>query len=148
MDRYGIKSFIHGCRSEVLDILSALVAIPTINPPGKSYRRCVNYLSGLLKEWHITHDVIPVSAGQYPRFCILGEIGEGEESLHFHGHYDVVPAQSGGETPSFESESFLNGSGLTPLPDSRVVRMQNCVAWSGCFFYYEPEYPKEIGTKH
>ena len=76
------------------ETLSALVSIPTVNPPGKSYRRCVNYLSQRLKEWQISHEVIPVSSGRYPRFCILGGIGEGQNVLHFHGHYDVVPAHT------------------------------------------------------
>jgi succinyl-diaminopimelate desuccinylase len=76
------------------DNLSELVAIPTVNPPGKSYRRCVDYLTRLLKEWRIDHDVIPVTKGRYPRLCILGGVGEGAVGLHLHGHYDVVPAYS------------------------------------------------------
>lgn len=121
MDRHGIKSYVHGCRSEMLDILSALVAIPTINPPGKSYRRCVNYLSGLLKKWRIPHDVIPVSSGRYPRFCILGGIGEGEESLHFHGHYDVVPAQSPSQFQPEVRNSCLYGRGSSDMKSGLVA---------------------------
>jgi succinyl-diaminopimelate desuccinylase len=100
-----IKDFVDNNRGEMLDKLMALVAIPTVNPPGKSYRRCVDYLSLLLKEWHVPHDVIPVSGGRYPRFCILGGIGQGKKGLHFHGHYDVVPAQS----PSQFSPQIRNG---------------------------------------
>jgi succinyl-diaminopimelate desuccinylase len=87
-----IKRFVASCRQEMIENLSALVAVPTVNPPGKSYRKCIDHLSGLLKEWHIAHDVIPVTKGKYPRLCILGSVGEGEVGLHLHGHYDVVPA--------------------------------------------------------
>jgi acetylornithine deacetylase/succinyl-diaminopimelate desuccinylase-like protein len=71
MDRNKIRDFIDSSRREMIDNLSELVAVPTVNPPGKSYRRRVDYLTKLLKEWRIDHDVILVTKGKYPRLCIL-----------------------------------------------------------------------------
>lgn len=116
-----IKSFIHSNSQEMLDKLSALVAMPTVNPPGKSYRHGVDYLSRLLEEWHIVHDVIPVSEGRYPRFCILGRVGQGTEVLHFHGHYDVVPAQSPTQFKPYLRNACLYGRGSSDMKSGLVV---------------------------
>ena len=115
MDQDKIKSFVESSRQEMTEVLSSLVAIPTINPPGKSYRQCVDYVSGLLSEWHIAHDVIPVSSGRYPRFCVLGGLGQGREGLHFHGHYDVVPAYSARQFDPQIRNSCLYGRGSSDM---------------------------------
>lgn len=41
-------------RAQILEILCELIAIPTVNPPGKSYRQCVNYLSRKLRNWGLS----------------------------------------------------------------------------------------------
>ncbi len=120
MDRDNIKGFIENSFREMADHLSTLVAIPTINPPGKHYCQCVNYLSGLLKEWHIPHDVIPVSSGRYPRFCILGGIGEGKDLLHFQGHYDVVPVYSASQFDPQIRNGCLYGRGSSDMKSGLV----------------------------
>lgn len=79
-------------RQQIIITLSELVSIPTSNPPGQSYKECVDYLSQKLSEWKIGYQIIAVSDGDYPRFCLLGALGSGQEAIHFHGHYDVVPA--------------------------------------------------------
>ena len=81
-------------RAQILETLCELIAIPTVNPPGKSYRQCVNYLSEKLKNWDLSHRLVKVPDARFPRLSILGHYGEGRENLHFHGHYDVVPADS------------------------------------------------------
>lgn len=78
-------------RTDVISTLSDLIRIPTSNPPGQAYQQCVDYLSGLLKKWGISHKIVSVHQDKFPRFSILGEWGRGDKSLHFHGHYDVVP---------------------------------------------------------
>jgi succinyl-diaminopimelate desuccinylase len=121
MLREKIKSFVESCRREMTDDLSALVAIPTANPPGKSYGHCVDHLSGLLKKWHISHEMIPVSAGRYPRFCIQGGVGEGQEGLHFHGHYDVVPSCFGSQFDPLIRKGCLYGRGSSDMKSGLVA---------------------------
>ncbi|MFP4083149.1 MAG: M20/M25/M40 family metallo-hydrolase [Candidatus Aminicenantes bacterium] len=89
-----IKERIQEYRAQILETLSELIAIPTVNPPGKFYRKCVHYLSEKLRSWGVRHRVAEVPHGKFPRFSVLGYWGEGRETLHFHGHYDVVPADS------------------------------------------------------
>ena len=116
-----IKSFLESHRQEIIDNLSSLVAIPTINPPGECYRQCVEDLSELLKEWQIAHEVLPVTADEYPRFCILGGIGEGKEGLHFHGHYDVVPAYSAAQFIPRIRDDRLYGRGSSDMKSGLVA---------------------------
>jgi acetylornithine deacetylase/succinyl-diaminopimelate desuccinylase family protein len=81
-------------RADMINTLSDLIRIPTSNPPGQAYQQCVDYLSGLLSKWDINHRVISVPQKKFPRFSILGEWGRGKKSIHFHGHYDVVPVHN------------------------------------------------------
>lgn len=120
MPRDRIESFLNRNEPEMVRTLSRLVAIPTVNPPGRLYRRCVDYLSGLLKEWRVAHEVIPVSKSRYPRFCILGGVGEGKDSLHFHGHYDVVPAYSVAQFDPQVRNSRLYGRGSADMKSGIV----------------------------
>jgi len=115
-----IESFLNRNAPEMVRTLSRLVAIPTVNPPGRLYRRCVDYLSGLLREWRVAHEVIPVSKGRYPRFCILGGVGDGKESLHLHGHYDVVPAYSAAQFDPQVRNSRLYGRGSSDMKSGIV----------------------------
>lgn len=79
-------------RQEIIDTLCELIEIRTENPPGLNYKDCVDYLSQKLTTWKINHEIIPIPGGQYPRFAIIGNHSTGTKGIHFHGHYDVVPA--------------------------------------------------------
>ena len=102
-----IVEAISSCRDEILDFTKTLVSIPTENPPGASYLACVEAIVSKLREIGLdsTTVEVPDAALQmegvdnhgekpYPRYCLLSFYGEGERTLYFHGHYDVVPAQS------------------------------------------------------
>jgi acetylornithine deacetylase/succinyl-diaminopimelate desuccinylase family protein len=89
-----IAGYIASHETEITKMVSELVAIPTVNPPGRSYWECVDYLSGLLQSWGIEHEMLSIPHDSHHRYSILGSYGTGAEGLHFHGHYDVVIAQS------------------------------------------------------
>jgi acetylornithine deacetylase/succinyl-diaminopimelate desuccinylase family protein len=92
MLKNNIEEMAKKLRPGMINTLRDLIAIPTSNPPGQAYQQCADYLSGILEKWGIDFRVITGPQAEFPRFFILGEWGEGETSLHFHGHYDVVPA--------------------------------------------------------
>jgi len=121
MGEESISRFVADNHTQMTNTLSDLVAIPTMNPPGQAYKQCVYYLSGRLNTWNIEHDVISISKGKYPRFAILGEIGKGQESLHLHGHYDVVPSNSTGQfNPDVKGER-LYGRGASDMKSGLVT---------------------------
>src|SRR5512136_920321 len=77
---------IHGHRDAMVEWTEQMVAIPTENPPGACYPQAVKLIRSHLeklgfRDTHVAGD------------CVLSYIGEGERTLYFSGHYDVVPAQ-------------------------------------------------------
>jgi len=63
-----------------------LVALSTENPPGNHYGEAVGEIVQRLKELNFEDTRV---VGD----CVLSFIGEGDRTLYFSGHYDVVPAQ-------------------------------------------------------
>jgi len=118
-----IRSRVISCRQQIIKTLSDLVSIPTSNPPGDSYRECADYLSGLLSKWRIQHRIIRVPYGDYPRFSILGLLGKGREGLHFHGHYDVVPAFSPEQFEPCLKRDSLFGRGSSDMKGGLVAML-------------------------
>jgi len=88
----------------IREFCAALVAVPTENPPGRRYRECARLIARQLQALRLPAQIVRVpsrrlagadSAGRHrtePRWCVLSSLGEGQRSLYFHGHYDVVPA--------------------------------------------------------
>ncbi|MFQ6083781.1 MAG: M20 family metallopeptidase [Candidatus Aminicenantia bacterium] len=84
-------------KEEILDFTQKLISIPTINPPGENYLSCVEFIGEKLKENKIKYEIIKVPSltpdkKRFPRYNLLAYFGKGNRTLHFHGHYDVVPA--------------------------------------------------------
>ena len=76
----------------IVDLTCRLVAVPTENPPGRSYRECVELLVSELEALDLPYEVIEVpGSSTYPRYVLLSGFGSGP-TLYLHGHYDVVLA--------------------------------------------------------
>ncbi|MGC9117440.1 MAG: M20 family metallopeptidase [Thermoproteus sp.] len=85
--------------NKAVELLSQMVRIPTINPPGERYKDFVDFAERYFKGLGMDVEVIevpkPVVARacpecvDYPRYILLARIGE--PKVHFNGHYDVVP---------------------------------------------------------
>ena len=82
--------------------LRELVSVPTVNPPGSSYREIADSLSdwcqslGMRVDVHRVPDETVRAHGvdvAYPRFNLIArwDIGA-EKTVHFNAHFDVVPA--------------------------------------------------------
>jgi len=96
-------------------LLAELVAIPTENPPGRDYRACADVLEDRLRREGLECERFETSkqtekTGDSP-VCLIGNYGRGERVLYFHGHYDVVPAQSPEQFQPIRKEHFLFGRG-------------------------------------
>src|ERR1700681_1516267 len=114
-----ILSWLRGRKEEMAAFLAELVAIPTENPPGNRYRSCAEFLERHLHQsrldcelfaptdWRNEIDNAPV--------CPLARFGRGERTLYFHGHYDVVPAQSTEQFQPFRKDHFLFGRGACDM---------------------------------
>jgi len=127
-----IKEKVGGYRQKIIDTLCDLVAIPTVNPPGRSYQECVDYLSKKLKNWGFKHRLIAVPNKNYPRFSIIGFHGRGERSLLFHGHYDVVPEFSSEQFKPRIQGNRLYGRGSSDMKGGLVALLFALLAIKEC----------------
>jgi succinyl-diaminopimelate desuccinylase len=101
--------------NEMAALLAELVAIPTENPPGRNYRACTDLLESRMREYGLECDRVSTAnsnreAGDNA-VCLLGNYGKGDRTLYFHGHYDVVPAQSAEQFKPARKDHFLFGRG-------------------------------------
>jgi acetylornithine deacetylase/succinyl-diaminopimelate desuccinylase family protein len=103
-------------KDAVLAFCQDLVRIATENPPGNHYHECTDRLRQELDRLGLDHQVVeaPGDAGR-PRYNVLGFHGGGQRTVYFHGHYDVVPAQSREQFHPTVRNGRLYGRGATDM---------------------------------
>ena len=117
------------CRSvdeigeEMISFLQDLVRIPTVNPPGENYIAGAECIGNKLKDFGYDTHYIPAEGLaehtlKHPRVNVLGRM-EGSKprpSLHFNGHFDVVPVGDGWTVDPFGAlirDGKLYGRGVS-----------------------------------
>ena len=114
----------------MVQLLEKLISIPTVNPPGEHYQDIVMLLREELEPLGFEVEVVRVPdefvekvypwARGYPRFILLARLRGGEEgpTLHFNGHYDVVPPGQGWTVDPFNPvvrDGKVYGRGATDM---------------------------------
>jgi succinyl-diaminopimelate desuccinylase len=103
-------------RSGIVQFTSDLVAIPSENPPRRNYASCVNRIRKELDTLGLTYKTYDAPPhGSEPRANLLSFVGDGDETVYLHGHYDVVPAQSPEQYSPRVENGFLYGRGSTDM---------------------------------
>ena len=95
---------------EVEEILSDLIKIQTVNPPGGEIA-AAQYLKRLFDRYDISNEIIEPEPG---RASFIAHLGKGEKRLLYLSHTDVVPASEGWDFPPFSGEirdGFVHGRG-------------------------------------
>src|SRR5258708_2065376 len=87
---------------EMVEFLTRLIAIPTVNPPGENYAPCAELIGNRLREFGYDVAYVPAEGGpehttKHPRINVIGALNDSPARplLHFNGHFDVVPAGEG-----------------------------------------------------
>lgn len=106
--------------SSMLGLTQRLIALPTSNPPGENYQACIELMVQTLQKMSIPFQIISIPEGAtktspYPRYALIARHGEGEKTLHFHGHYDVVPAYTPEQFQPYRNKGFLFGRGASDM---------------------------------
>src|SRR5258708_10567444 len=131
-----LMEWLRGREDEMAALLAELVAIPTENPPGKNYRACADLLESRLRGAGLECERLEAGepnerTGDNP-VCLIANYGMGEKTLYFHGHYDVVPAQSPEQFQSSRKDHFLFGRGSCDMKGGIVAMLYAILALKEC----------------
>ncbi len=123
-------------QEEMATLLAELVAIPTENPPGRNYRACADFLESRLRQRGLDCERLEANGpkegtGDKP-VCLVASYGQGERVFYFHGHYDVVPAQSKAQFHPWRKDHFLFGRGSCDMKGGIVAMLYAILALKEC----------------
>jgi len=131
-----ILSWLRQREDRMAALLAELVAIPTENPPGKDYGRCAALLEKRLKDSGLDcarfEPPDPKTNSDDRPVSLLASYGQGERTLYFHGHYDVVPAQSAEQFQPSREGHFLFGRGACDMKGGIVAMLYAILALKEC----------------
>ncbi len=120
-------------REEILDFTRELIAERTENPPGRSYRSCVETIARRMRGLGLDSEIVEVPVGKgNPRYCLIGSYGPGERALYFHGHYDVVPAFDSGQFKPVLEGGRLYGRGSSDMKGGLAAMIYAVKALKEC----------------
>jgi succinyl-diaminopimelate desuccinylase len=124
------------CEDEMAALLADLVAVPTENPPGKHYRKFTELFISRAEKLGLQFERLEgswqeIPAGEAPA-CLCASYGQGERVFYFHGHYDVVPAQSEEQFLPQRKEHFVFGRGACDMKGGIVSMLYAILALKEC----------------
>ena len=106
-----VLAAVDAAADEIVDFTSALIRVPTVNPPGEAYEECARLIGSRLTASGFTVDYIPAIGRPehtrlLPRVNVVGlrKGGTDRPLVHLNGHYDVVPAGAGWTLDPFGGE--------------------------------------------
>jgi succinyl-diaminopimelate desuccinylase len=115
---------------EMAALLEALVSVPTENPPGRELGRCAALLRDALDRLGLSPELIelpPAGALEGPAI-VRGRVGDGEELVYFHGHFDVVPAQRPSQFEPVRRGGRIVGRGAADMKGGLVSMLFGAAA--------------------
>ena len=131
-----LRAWIDERANEMAALLMDLVALNTENPPGRGLGACARALHDAMERLDIATDLIQIPpSGTLEDPCILrSEVGDGPETVYFHGHYDVVPAQSPEQFQPRREDGRIIGRGTADMKGGLVSMLygEQRRAISGC----------------
>ena len=93
-----------------------LIRIASENPPGNQYRECMDRIRLEMDRLGLDSRVLEAPGDpDRPRYNLLSFYGDGQRTLYFHGHYDVVPAHSREQFTPRIAEGRLYGRGSADM---------------------------------
>jgi succinyl-diaminopimelate desuccinylase len=112
-------------RDAMVDFTRQLVAIPSENPPGNFYRETVELLVRHLRELGFADTRVEGD-------CVLSFLGQGDRTLYFSGHYDVVPAQDPSQFLPLIQGANLFGRGSSDMKSGLAAMIYAAKAIRDC----------------
>jgi acetylornithine deacetylase/succinyl-diaminopimelate desuccinylase-like protein len=125
-----VQAWLDDRGDEVAALLEALVRVPTENPPGRELGRCAGVLRDALDGLGFAPELIELaSAGSLEAPAIVrGTVGSGAALVYYHGHYDVVPAQSSSQFQPERRDGRIIGRGTADMKGGLVSMLYGAAA--------------------
>lgn len=103
-------------KDEILALSRDLIAIPSENPPGVHYGACMDRLAAELARLGLAAERLEApGTAERRRPNLRSFYGEGARTVYFHGHVDVVPAQSAAQFAPRVEGGWLHGRGSADM---------------------------------
>jgi succinyl-diaminopimelate desuccinylase len=115
---------------EMAALVEALVRIPTENPPGRELGRCAGVLRDAMERLGLSPELIELApAGSLEGPAVVrGSAGTGSEVVYYHGHFDVVPAQSAAQFEPERRDGRIAGRGTADMKGGLVSMLYGAAA--------------------
>ncbi len=114
--QFALTKALDSHKMAILAFSQDLIRIASENPPGRHYRECMERIRLELEQHGFSPEVLEVPGfAEGPRYNLLGFHGNGQRTLFFHGHYDVVPAQHRDQFFPRVEKGCLSGRGSADM---------------------------------
>jgi succinyl-diaminopimelate desuccinylase len=125
-----VQGWLDGRADEMATLLEALVRIPTENPPGRELARCASVLADAMQRLGLSPELIelaPTGTLEGPTI-VRGAVGGGDALIYYHGHFDVVPAQSPSQFEPERRDGKISGRGSADMKGGLVSMLYGAAA--------------------
>ena len=125
-----VQAWLDDQAEEMAALLDVLVRIPTENPPGRELGRCAGVLRDAMERLGFSPEVIQLPpAGSLEEPAIVrGSVGSGGQLVYYHGHFDVVPAQSPEQFEPHRGDGKIVGRGTADMKGGLVSMLYGAAA--------------------
>lgn len=131
-----VRAWLDARRDEMADLLERLVAIDTENPPGRNLGRCGAVLAEAMTALGVESELIsipaPASSALEEPCVVRGTVCAGGPLVYFHGHFDVVPAQSPAQFRPERRDGRIIGRGTADMKGGLVSMLYGAAAAREC----------------
>jgi succinyl-diaminopimelate desuccinylase len=130
IDAGELSAWLDDRADEMAALLDALVRVPTENPPGRELGRCARVLRDALERLGFSPELIeltPTGTLEAPAI-VRGTVGSGPQLVYYHGHFDVVPAQSTSQFEPVRRDGRISGRGTADMKGGLVSMFYGAAA--------------------
>jgi succinyl-diaminopimelate desuccinylase len=125
-----VEAWLRAHSDQMFELLEELITYPTENPPGSTLGACGLRLHQAFTALGLRSDLIELPpARELEEPCVVrGVAGEGAGTVYFHGHFDVVPAQSRDQFHPRRENGEIVGRGSADMKSGLVSMLYGAAA--------------------
>jgi succinyl-diaminopimelate desuccinylase len=125
-----VNAWLAARSGEMAELLQELVRYPTENPPGRDLGACGRHLRDAMETLGVQSELIePPRTAELEEPCLVrGIVGSGSRTVYFHGHFDVVPAQSAAQFEPHRKDGTIVGRGSADMKGGLVSMLYGAAA--------------------